>query len=307
MKFGFYTDLHLAGKNPRHRTDNFPQAMLDKLREVYEVAEAEGCQFMAFGGDFFNNHRIFSFNVIGDAQDIVCDTDVRTYSCIGEHDLYGHSLNTYSTSTLAFFLRRCAQMEVLHEPLEVVPGFVLHAKHEPEDMFEAMKRPVDPSKCNILICHELITCNRAPYEVIHTSTLTPCPFDLVVSGDLHDGYEPHEVDGTWFCNPGSLARRNINEGQRVPKIAIIEIEKGQIPIIEYRMLRCAKPGDDVFGESVVEVASSADAVNSKFAEQLMSFEAEAVDVHDLIQKVARAVGLRRPVADYLATKKEKTA
>ncbi len=39
----------------------------------------------------------------------------------------------------------------------------------------------------------------------------------------------------------------------------------------------------------------------------MSFEAEAVDVHDLIQKVARAVGLRRPVADYLATKKEKTA
>jgi len=35
----------------------------------------------------------------------------------------------------------------------------------------------------------------------------------------------------------------------------------------------------------------------------MKFEADAVDVHDLIQKVGAVKGVRKPVLDYLATKR----
>jgi hypothetical protein len=199
-------------------------------------------------------------------------------------------------------------MEVLHEPLEVKPGFVLQAKHEPDDMMEFLDCEVDSSKCNILVCHELITCDRAPFDVISTKELGGLPFDLVVSGDLHNGYEAHEVDGTWFCNPGSMARRNSNEDERVPQMAIIEIEKGQIPIIEYRKLKCAKPGSEVFGESILDaVAVGKDVEESRFAEQLLEFEAESEDVHELIQKAAKVSGLRKTVSDYLATKKAQAA
>jgi hypothetical protein len=142
------------------------------------------------------------------------------------------------------------------------------------------------------------------FDVIDTSTLIPCPYDLVVSGDLHDGYEPHEVNGVWFCNPGSLARRSIADIDRWPQIAMIEMEKGGVPVIDIQRLECAKPGSEVFGESLAEVVRSKEKFDGdSFANEMLEFETESVDVHELIQKVGSKKGIRKEVLDYLATKK----
>lgn len=302
-KFLHYTDAHLSGVVPRHRIDDFPRTMIEKLREVYSIAESSDCEFITFAGDFFNSHRIFSYEIISDAMDIIGGSKLKTYCCIGEHDLYGHSPETYPTSTLAFFVRHCHNMIIVHDPIEY-GNVCFYAKHEWENIFEAMKRPVDKSKFNILICHELITNKKAMFDVINTSSLKPCPYDLVVSGDLHDGFESHEVGDTWFVNPGSLARRALNDSSRWPQVAIIEIEKGGIPIIDIRRLECAKAGSEVFGEGIAEVARSAEEFNGNvFTEEMMEFEAASVDIHELIQKVGAKSGIRKEVLDYLATKK----
>lgn len=302
IRFLFYTDIHLSGVNPRHRVDDFPRSMLAKLREAYSIAEAEGCEFVTFGGDFFNSHRIFSYEVISDAMDVICDSKLKTYACIGEHDLFGHSPNTYPSSTLAFMVKRCANFNILQAPLEV-NGVVLHAKHEWENMQEAMKRPVDTAKLNVLICHELITNKKAMFDIIDTKTLQPCPYDVVVSGDLHDGYETHEVGNTLFCNPGSLARRAINDLNRTPQVAVIEAEKGQVPVVIMHPIQCAKPGSEVFGESIAELVRDNEFDGEAFTAEMMDFEADSVDVHDLIQKVGTKNGLRKEVLDYLAQKR----
>jgi len=302
-KFSFFTDIHLSGVNPRHRVDDFPKTMLAKLREVYEVSNALGCEFVTFGGDFFNSHRIFSYEVISEAMDVMCDTDLKTYACIGEHDLFGHSPNTYQSSTLAFMVRRCANFCILFDPMPL-SDVVLHAKHEWENMQEAMKRTVDPTKLNVLICHELITNRRAMFDVIDTNTLNPCPFDIVLSGDLHDGYDVHEVGNTFFCNPGALARRAINDLNRTPQFAVIEAEKGQMPVIQLKQLSCAKPGNEVFGESIAEMVKNTDEFDGNaFTEEMLDFEADSVDVHELIQKIGTKNGVRKEVLDYLAQKR----
>lgn len=301
-RFAFFTDSHLAGENPRHRIDDFPRAIVEKQREIYSVAESEGCEFVAFGGDWFNYYRIFNYEVIADSMDIVCGSKLQTYLVVGEHDIYGHNMDTYPSSTLAFFIRRCGRMTVLWEPTEV-GGVVLHGKHEPDKMPDVLAVAKDLSKVNILVCHELITCNDAPFEMIKTNTLRNTGFDLVVSGDLHDGYPTHQVDGTWFCNPGSLARRATNDAYRWPQFAIVDIEKGQPPKIDIRRLKCAKPGSEVFGESIAEVAKQGDADASVFAQELLQFEAESTDVHDLVQKAGNKAGLREEVLKYLASKR----
>jgi hypothetical protein len=304
MRFMFYTDIHLSGKTPRHRVDDYPKAIITKLAEIYQKAEELGCEFLAFGGDFCKSHRIFSYNIIGDAMDVICDSKLLTYACIGEHDLYGHSPNTYSSSTLAFIARRCANLKILYDPIEI-GDFVIHAKHEWEDVKDIQTRTVDPAKCNILVCHELITNERAPFDVTDTATLTGSPFDLVCSGDLHTGYEPHDVDGTWFCNPGAIARENIGRDiDRHPQVAVIDIEKDEVPVIQYRKLECPKPGIEVFGESIAEIARARDDFDGDgFAEEMLNLEDESVDVHELIQTVGKTKGLRKPVLDYLATKR----
>ena len=308
IRFAFYTDAHLSGQNPRHRIDDFPAALIAKLREVYSVAEQHGARFMVFGGDFFNNHRIFSYDVIADAMDIVCESPLTTYACVGEHDLHAHNLKSYVSSTLAFFVRRCPSMRILWEPVEACPGIVLYGKHEPDDIQEAMRRKVDKSKVNILVCHELLAqSGNAPFDVIATDTLQGCPYDLVVSGDLHTGYEPHEANGCWFCNPGSMARRTTADADRWPQVAIVDVDKNEIPVIEYVRLKVSKAGDEVFGESIAEVARAAVEFDADdFTKELMEFEAESVDVHELVQRIGRArepEPVPEPVLRYLASKK----
>ena len=302
-RFLFYTDLHLAGETPRHRTDDFPQTLLEKLREVYALAAQEGCQFVLFGGDFFNAHRMFSYEIISDAIEIIGSSDVKTYAVVGEHDLFGHSMETFSSSTLRFFVRHCGNMQILWEPTDL-GDVVLYGKHEPDKMADVMGIQVDPAKYNILVCHELLTPNSAPFEVVQTSTLTGCPFDLIVSGDLHDGYDSHHVEGTWFCNPGSLARRTIADADRWPQVALVDVEKGNEPAIEYRRLACGKAGYDVFGESIAEAArAKKDFDVEDFTRELLAFEAESTDIHELVQKAGRQAGLRQEVLDYLAKKR----
>ena len=303
MKFLQYNDLHLSGVVPRHRTDDFPKTMVEKLSEVYSVAEAEECEFVTFGGDFFNTHRIFSYEIISSAIDIIGGSRLKTYCCIGEHDLYGHSPDTYPTSTLAFFVRHCPNMNIIRDPVDL-GNVVLHAKHEWENTYEAMKRPIDQSRLNVLICHELITDKAAIFEVINTSSLQPCPYDLVVSGDLHCGFQPHEVGNTWFVNPGSLARRASDDSFRWPQVAIIKIEKGKMPDIEMRKLVCAKSGDEVFGVGIAETAlKKQENESTVFTDEMLSFEAASTDIHELIQKVGVSSGISKSILDYLATKR----
>lgn len=301
-RFLHFTDQHLAGENPRHRIDDFPRALIEKQREAYAIAEAEDCDFVTFGGDWFNYYRIFNYEIIADSMDIVCGSKLQTYAVVGEHDIYGHNIQTYPSSTLAFFVRRCGRMTILWEPTEVA-GVVLHGKHEPDKMADVLARPKDADKVNVLVCHELITCNDAPFEMINTNTLHNTGFDLIVSGDLHDGYPTHQVDGTWYCNPGSLARRSTADANRWPQVAIITIEKGKDPDIEIRRLKCAKAGSEVFGESIAEVAKASDGDPTTFTKELLQFEAEATDVHDLVQKAGRAAGLSDASLKYLASKR----
>ena len=128
-------------------------------------------------------------------------------------------------------------------------------------------------------------------------------FELIVSGDLHDGYQPHKVDDTWFVNPGSLARRSTADAGRWPQVAIISIEKGKEPVIELRKLKCGRAGTEVFGESIAEVAREGTGDANAFANELLQFEAEATDVHDLVQKAGNKAGMRPEVLKYLASKR----
>ena len=59
----------------------------------------------------------------------------------------------------------------------------------------------------------------------------------------------------------------------------------------------------MFGESIAEVAKEGAGDTSVFTKELLQFEAEATDVHDLVQKAGRAAGLSDSSLKYLASKR----
>jgi DNA repair exonuclease SbcCD nuclease subunit len=300
----FYTDPHLTCIAPQHRVDDYGASIIAKLRESYGLAVAEGCEFVVMGGDLFNHHRIFSYELINDLMDIMCGSNLKTYMVIGQHDVYGYNPDTFKSSTLAFVARHCGQLQVLWEPV-TVGEVVLHSSHVWDDVQNALKpKSLDKSKVNILVAHHLISDQRKIFDTVPTTFFGDGPYDVVLSGDLHTGFEPHEVKGKWFCNPGALARRAIDEADRVPRVAVIEVGKGSIPVFDLRTLDSVKPGAEVFGQNIIEVLSQnrAGFDPTKFVENIEAFETESVDIYELVQKVGTAKGIRQPVLDYLRSK-----
>jgi DNA repair exonuclease SbcCD nuclease subunit len=282
--------------------------LLRKLDEVYTRFEEAGCDFVIFGGDMFHTHRIYSYEVISSAMDVICDSDLETYAIIGQHDLKGYNKHTYNSSALAFLARRCARFHVVWEPTEVQDCWLVPS-HVWDDLGEADIQCCRSDKFNILIAHHLLTNKKAMFDVVNTTEFVKgmdagCPYQLVLSGDLHDGYEPHEVDGTWFCNPGSLARQATSDGHRMPQIAIIDVAgPKEPPVITIEQLKCGKPGSEVFSEDIAELVRKRDEFDAEgLVEDMLSFETEAVDIHDLIQTVGRVESVPKPILDYLATK-----
>jgi DNA repair protein SbcD/Mre11 len=308
MRIYFYTDTQLSGQTPRHRVDNYQKSLLDKIEEVYTAAKKGKADFLICGGDFFNSHRIFSYELLNRTMDILCDSGLDTYMVIGQHDLLGYNPTTYKSSTLAFVVERCPSLRVVWEPVDL-GDVTISASHVWDEVMDAGKTPVKDGAFNILIAHHLLTSKKAMFDVVNTTEFaTKCQldggnYDLVLSGDLHEGYPVHEVNGMWFCNPGSLARQAINDRERTPQYAVIEAEPNQIPIIDVVPIKCALPGSDVFGESAVELMRTGTKFDpTAFVEEIGDFEAESSNVHDLVQKIGKSKGIRTEVLAYLATK-----
>jgi len=305
-KLLFYTDPHVTRVNPRHRIDDYAASILAKIHEAYQLAESEKCDFIVMGGDLFNNHLIYSYELINDLTDIICHSPLTTYSVVGQHDIHAYNPETFKSSTLAFVARHCSKLHILWEPTEASPGVWLHPSHVWDDVNDALTpAKIDTSAYNILVAHHLIHNRPKAFETVSTTLFKDAPYDLVLSGDWHGGFEPHEVNGRWFCNPGSLARRAIDEIDREPMVALIELEKGGFPVIEQKILRATKPGKDVFGQDVMDVMNKSreEFDPTKFVEDIEDFEAVSVDIFELVQKTGAAKGKRKEVLDYLASKK----
>jgi hypothetical protein len=165
-------------------------------------------------------------------------------------------------------VQRCANLDIIWEPTQI-GDVVLHASHVWEDPKDAADVTLNGSNVNILVAHHLLTNKKTIFDTVNTGDFAQwmrdgdAPYNMVLSGDLHDGYDVHEVDGMWFCNPGSSAAEIMRERNDFDPTA--------------------------------------------FVKEVEEFEVESADVHELVQKVGRAKGIRKDVLDYIAEKSGKIA
>jgi DNA repair exonuclease SbcCD nuclease subunit len=62
-KFGFITDTHYDYKY-ESRKDNTLDTLIDKTKQCYQWFKEKGCSFVIHGGDMFDRHRIYNFDLI---------------------------------------------------------------------------------------------------------------------------------------------------------------------------------------------------------------------------------------------------
>lgn len=86
------TDVHLADKGPRTRTDDYAAALLDKLSQVGEIARKTGAVAVVDGGDFFHIKSPWktSHDLLRRVMDVHREYPCPVYANVGNHDcVYG--------------------------------------------------------------------------------------------------------------------------------------------------------------------------------------------------------------------------
>ena len=304
-RFLFYTDLHLAMQAPGHRVDDYCAAVLRKLDEVYALANEHEVDAVLFGGDFFNRHRLYSYHVIDAAIASISSSTARTYAVIGQHDLVGHNKQTYRTSAMAHMERHCANFEVMQKPVEL-DDVVVYPCHWYDDIHERLAKIPTRKRKSILLAHASVTSVKMPFDTVCIQDVN-CPYSAVLTGDIHTGIAPRIVNGTMFCNPGALARRNVRTDiDRHPKVAIIHCELGKDVSVDLVPLQHVALGEEVFIRSAVEMlkASQPEMDASRFIQGIRELEQDAIDIFDLLDKAAKSQRLPVEVRDYLLSKRE---
>lgn len=306
-KFGFFTDAHVTENKPVHRVDDYLNTVPQKIERIYDFAKQNDFDFMTFGGDLCDRHQIFSYPII---NRVISAISMPTYACIGEHDLYSHAPETYKGSALAFICNYCPNLKILWEPVHLENGISIYAKHEWEKMEDAAKTEVDKSRFNVLLCHELLYNKKMPFGIIDTATLD-LPFDLVCSGDLHCGFQPHKVKNTWYCNPGSMVRKTTADIKRMPKFLMIEASKGFEPVIKEVIIAGSRPGPEVLqvgiSETVRKLVSEIDikGLAENIEQATKDNQKEHNDIFVLLEGHARQIGIPESVMSYYLEVKER--
>ena len=310
MKYGFYTDPHMMGINPMNRIDDYPKTIVKKCNEVYDICSDEKVDAILCGGDLFNSHKVYSYELISSFVDVLKKHKIKTYFIIGQHDLYGYNKESYDTSVLKFASNMGDGLfECVVDKLEL-GDTIIHACHVFDDIVDKISAVEKSDKFQIMIAHCLLNDKVKVYDVIKTDSLPSSNLDLILSGDLHTGYKFHKIGRTHFYNPGSLSRTKCSrENVRDIKFAIFDTN--DIANLKEYVLKTALPMDVVFNkEALLKMDEIKDKLEKNanidnFVKMVNDFEVDAVDIYDLIDLVGKQSNESDELINYILRFKEK--
>lgn len=282
MKFTFFTDTHLTGQNPEERSDDFAEAILSKIDQVYNRSQEYGSDFVLFGGDLFNTHKIYSYKIMEKLISIIKKYKLQTYFIVGQHDLYGYEQSSYVDSALCFIEKMSDGLLVKVDTIIPISKDIecnLHACHVYNNPTEHFESIVDDGKFNISMVHALLYDKKKMFETLSIFDIKT-KANLVLAGDLHDGFPYRKLGNTSFYNSGAIARTKCNDIDRDIKMGLFEVvKKGEYEITFSEHFLTYAPANEVFHEPSKEYKS--DFVG--FVEEIDDIEKSAVDIIDLIK------------------------
>jgi len=294
--FGFITDTHYDYKY-ESRKDNTLNTLLDKTQQCYEWFRKNKCAFVLHGGDMFDRHRIYNFNLIKGVRNILKDSGLKTYFILGQHDAEGYNEATLGKSNLGFVSDISdGVLEFVQDEVET-RDYCIVASHVDMDVVKRVNGVKRHNKPVICVCHALLTDKREAFGTISISHIKNKNVQLVLSGDLHDGVAFQEKNNIQFYNPGALARTE--KGMRMPKVGMLRWNNGKFELREFEP-SCPKCEDIFFWDEKPQTREVAKEVDTaSFINEFRQFHAEATDAYDLLLKIGKATNVGDDVLELI--------
>jgi DNA repair exonuclease SbcCD nuclease subunit len=270
MKLIFCTDTHFSESQPRHRLDNVFETQFREFDEILELVEIHHAALI-HGGDVLDKPKV-SHGVIQQLLERIRYQPI--YAIGGNHDLEGYSSDSLAISGLGV-LYKSGWVHPLNEftsprdkvvikglpaTLEIPTGMIFgdHFK----DYFKI-----------VVSHHYIIPEESMPFNFRHPRDVKT-DADLWLLGHYHKAF--HYSDGkTEWWNPGSIARRKIDEANQVPTVLLIDTDDRTVQPIP---LRTSRPGKEIFDLSKAHAAKVQDNAMEEFAKSLQQVSFNGIDI-----------------------------
>ena len=215
------SDLHIRADVPLCRTDDYTKAMWDKLSFIFNLCSKYNVPLFC-GGDI--GHRSQWPNWLL-SEFISLARGVTIYSCLGQHDLPGHSIDEVLKSGCG----------VLH--ISNIVGFdsnVLVTQDKIKKIVVMSHYGEERPTCigidlnikdsfPVMLTHRLVTNNlkedwpgQVSYDAVKLLKDFP-QYNLILSGDNHKPFVA-EYEGRVLVNPGSMMRNTVDQIDHRPRV-----------------------------------------------------------------------------------------
>ena len=223
----FIGDPHVEARNPEFRSDDFHEAILEKIRWSLEYSKNENL-LPIFLGDLFDKPRNNPAWLIGRLIDLLIDSEA--IGIYGNHDCADPTL-TENDSLMILIKAGCLQMVSREKPWRgVIAG-------RPTLVGGSSYRQPIPKTISITEFTEgvLFAENTFGVWLSHHDVVTPhyesgrfSPFeieniDVLVNGHIHTRSEPITKGQTTWMTPGNISRRSRSDKSREQPPAALKL------------------------------------------------------------------------------------
>jgi DNA repair exonuclease SbcCD nuclease subunit len=312
------TDSQCRGNNPKGRVDDFPAAMREKFREVFDLAADFAQQhnvIIVHSGDLFDAPDI-SDSVAGEFAELLLESPVPIYVVPGNHDEFVHNLDTIYRTKLGLFGRVKVLKVLDRKPISFWVGprakqvhLTGQGYHPDIDTTGEDYMAPEPQNDNDWIVHA-VHGSLTPEPIYGPHTLIKnCKTNahVVLTGHLHNGYGiagkksidnkviyncisaqgPREV-GSIFSNPGALARVDATPEDMVRPVQVTILEFTEDTVTATMVpLKCARPGSEVLSREHIIKQTEREENMKKFLSLLnQEGEMKFLTAQEIIRNIA---------------------
>ena len=300
-RFGYFTDTHFTQKM-KSRKDDYLSALLSKMHECFCWFDKMGCEFVLFGGDFFDKHREMNWDLIHAVRKLIIEHNKKIYYIAGNHDELGYRVNSIHKSNLGFLDKILdGRLEFIENHLELdwIDLYACHANENVIDISNNIKRN---GKASVLVSHCLLSDDNKKGN-IHINAIRNKEIDLVLSGDLHDGYDFQMNSGGIYCyNPGSLLRKSCVDKDREPKVACFSFEETMgiyLPIITEFIPQYNKD-KGIFNQKEEIEINIQETSTTDYVKMFREFKRESKNIFEVLKKIGKERKIEEKVINLIS-------
>ena len=301
-KFLYIQDSHIRGKNSEHRLGNYYSDVMDKIKEVINLAKELKVKSILHGGDLYDSELVS--NVMSDEfQGLIENSEIEWHVIPGNHDEEGNNWQLSNATSLASIFRRC---KIIHELTEIntkfsfIKGYEYYHNIEKNIKEKGLFCKDKTDKWKIAVVHALVTLKPLPYSAMHVCYKDiKTDFDIVLVSHNHHGWGIKEINGTKFVNISCLGRRKIDEKDIKPSVLLVNTETKELKIIE---LKSAKSAKEIFDlEKVREIKQFEGEINN-FINSLSDTKIQGIDIRGMVEFIAKEKKVEQEIIDEVITR-----